>query len=156
MLKLAARVKLPSLVIRTAPLDVVVTAPLKVKLFPTSRMPPDVFVFRVLLNVVVPVPSPCEIEAAVTAPKVALVAVKTEREPKRVPEPIAPEHVMLPVPAFKTKFWPPSIVDAKLMLPTPEPVSNVTGPVNVTAPVNEIGALGVVTLPAVKTPPEPV
>lgn len=152
----ADNVKSPVLLIVIGPLAVVVTAPLKVKLAPVSAMPLNAFVFTTPEKVVVPVPASCTIAAARMPAKFAVAVCVRVSVLRRVMDPIAPLVVMLPVPAFKVKFWAPLTVPVIEILPAPAPLLSVVVPIKLIGPAKPIAVLFVITLPLINTGPVPV
>ncbi len=108
-------------------------------------MPVAVFVSKVPLNVVVPVPAFCVIDAAVMALAVTFAALTIVKAPIRG-APIVPDNTIFPVPAVRFKFCAPPTDPESVMSPAPAPVFKLTGVVRVTAPLKLILALFVVML----------
>ena len=125
---------------------VVVTALLIAKLVPVKLMPETPVVVRAPLNVVVPLPVPCAIAAA--------LMVKVLRG---VLPPTALEREIVPVPAVKVRFWAPLIALERVMFPGPvPPVLRVVAPANVIAPARDRGLCTVRVDPFKETEPPPL
>ncbi len=85
-----------------------------------------------------------------------LFTLEMVNAPMRVPDPMLPPKLILPVPAASVKLLAPSMVEAKLISPAPAPVFKVADPDNVIGLAKEMVLLLVVMFPAKCTAPAPV